>query len=522
MPEGVNQPDLIPPCRIVAWETTRACNLACKHCRAAAQSAAHPDELNFAEAVAFMDSLAAPDKPPMLIITGGEPLLRADIYELAAHAAKVGLRPVMALNGTLLDEAAARRIKDSGILRCSISLDGPDAARHDALRGVPGAFEGALKGIAALRAVGMPFQINSTVTRANLDSFKDIARLCAELGAAAWHIFLLVPSGRGAELPEEIISAAEYERLLNWFYDFRAQTPMQLKATCAPHYYRILRQRAGAEGIAVTPENFGAEAVTRGCLAGYGFCFVSHTGEVQPCGYLELSCGNIRQKPFAEIWREAEVFKALRTPTAYTGKCGPCAYHRFCGGCRARALTMNGNYLAEEPLCAYRPGKEKHAPEGRSENIDPLDRRLLDIIQSNFPLDPRPYARLGERLGLNEEDCLARVKALKEQGIIRRLGANFDSRKLGWKSTLCGAKVPQERLAEFINAVNALPGVTHNYLRDHAYNVWFTLIAPSEEAVAEILRELTEKTGITALNLPARKVYKLKVDFEMESGGPQD
>ena len=520
MPEGINQPDLIPPCRIVAWETTLACNLACKHCRATAQSAAHPDELSFAEAVAFMDSLAALNKPPMLIITGGEPLLRADIYEIAAYAAKVGLRPVMALNGTLLDEASAQRIKDSGILRCSISLDGPDAERHDALRGVPGAFEGALKGIAALKAVGLPFQINSTVTKGNLECFKDIARLCEELGAAAWHLFLLVPAGRGAELSAEIITAEEYEKLLNWFYDLRSETSMSLKATCAPHYYRILRQRAREEGIAVTPENFGLEAMTRGCLAGAGFCFVSHTGEVQPCGYLELSCGNIRKTPFAEIWREAEVFKALRDPAAYAGKCGPCAYHRFCGGCRARALTMNGNYLAEEPLCSYRPGEKKAPPASNPENIDFTDRRLLDIIQSDFPLDPQPYARLGEELGLSEEECLARVKALKKQGVIRRLGANFDSRKLGWKSTLCGAKVPEESLAGFIEAVNALPGVTHNYLRDHAYNVWFTLIAPSEEDIARILRELTEKTGITALNLPARKVYKLKVDFEMGTDFP--
>lgn len=351
-------PGAIPPCRIVAWETTRACNLVCRHCRATAQKAAHPDELSTAEGFAFIDSLAQ-GEAPMLIITGGEPLLRADIYDLAAYAAKKGLRPVMAVNGTLLDNAAASRLKDSGILRCSISLDGPDAARHDALRGVPGAFAGALRGITALKAVDLPFQINSTVTRANLDSFKDIARLGEELGAAAWHIFLLVPTGRGAELPEEIISAADYERLLNWFYDFRAKTPMQLKATCAPHYYRILRQRAEAVELAVTPENFGAEAMTRGCLAGYGFCFVSHTGEVQPCGYLELSCGNIRETSFWDIWREAEVFENLRDPAVYAGKCGPCAYHRFCGGCRARALTMHGHYLAEEPLCSYQPPAHK-------------------------------------------------------------------------------------------------------------------------------------------------------------------
>ena len=356
MPESPAPPEHpLPPCRILAWEVTRACNLACRHCRASAQDCPHPDELSTAEGLAFIDELAGLDTPPMLIFTGGEPLLRADIYDLAEHARKRGLKAVMAPNGTLLDARAAARLKDCGILRCSISLDGPDAARHDALRGAPGAFERALGGIAALKNVGMPFQINTAVTRANLDCFKDIARLCVDLGAAAWHIFLLVPAGRGADMIDESIEAVEYERLLNWFYDFRSRTPMRLKATCAPQYYRILRQRAKAEGVAVTPESFGLDAVTRGCLAGLGFCFVSHVGEVQPCGYLELSCGNIRSASFSDIWRESEVFKALRDPAAYAGKCGRCAYHRFCGGCRARALTLHGHYLAEEPFCAYTP-----------------------------------------------------------------------------------------------------------------------------------------------------------------------
>ena len=355
MPEFLNSPDSIPPCRILAWEVTRACNLACRHCRATAQETPHPDELTHAESLAFIDEMASGDAPPMLIFTGGEPLLRADVYDLAAYAKDRGLSCVMAPNGTLLNEAAAARLKACGIMRCSISLDGPDAARHDALRGVPGAFTDALRGIAALKSVDLPFQINTTVTQANRDCFKDIARLCADLGAAAWHIFLLVPTGRGAAMADESIAADEYEALLNWFYDFRAQTSMRLKATCAPQYYRILRQRAATEGLPVTPETFGLDAVTRGCLAGMGFCFVSHTGEVQPCGYLELSCGNIRQTPFWEIWRESEIFRRLRDKSAYAGKCGRCPYHRFCGGCRARALTMSGHYLAEEPLCSYQP-----------------------------------------------------------------------------------------------------------------------------------------------------------------------
>lgn len=161
-----------------------------------------------------------------------------------------------------------------------------------------------------------------------------------------------------------------------------------------------------------------------------------------------------------------------------------------------------------------RPGPEP-LPEPE-ERLDMIDRRLLDVIQTAFPLDSRPFARLGAELGISEEEALARVRCLKLQGLIRRLGANFDSRKLGWRSTLCGAKVPEEKLAAFTAEVNRLPGVTHNYLRNHTYNVWFTLIASSESEITAILHELTRRTGIAALNLPAQKVYKLKVDFSLE------
>jgi radical SAM protein with 4Fe4S-binding SPASM domain len=214
-----------------------------------------------------------------------------------------------------------------------------------------------MQGIEYLKQAGIPFQVNTTVTKTNLNSFEQIFTLAQNLGAVAWHIFLLVPTGRAAALQDEIISAKEYERILNWFYDFRRQTDMHLKATCAPHYHRILRQRAKEEGIAVNQENFGLDAVSRGCLGGIGFCFISHSGQVQPCGYLELDCGQVRETPFPEIWAESFHFQALRNPAAYQGKCGVCEYHRVCGGCRARALTMNGHYLAEEPLCSYVPHK---------------------------------------------------------------------------------------------------------------------------------------------------------------------
>ncbi len=348
-------PDGSPALRLVAWEVTRSCNLACRHCRAEAHSEPYPGECDTAAAKAFIDSLPEVGSP-IIIFTGGEPLLRRDIFELVAYARDKGLRSVMAPNGTLVTPENARLMAESGIQRCSISIDGADAAHHDAFRGVPGAFEGALRGMACLREAGIPFQINTTVTRDNLSHFKEIFSLAERLGAAAWHIFLLVPMGRATDLRDQVITAEEYEETLNWLYDFRKTTAMHLKATCAPHYYRIMRQRAKAEGVSVTPDTFGMDAMTRGCLGGIGFCFVSHVGRVQPCGYLELDCGNVFTTPLPEIWRSAEPFLRFRDKGAYLGKCGICEYHRVCGGCRARAYSLTGDSMAEEPLCTYAPG----------------------------------------------------------------------------------------------------------------------------------------------------------------------
>ena len=345
-----------PACRLIAWEVTRSCNLACKHCRAEAHEEAYPGELTTEQAKALIDTFPGVGNP-IVIFTGGEPLMRHDIFELVPYAKSKGLRCVMAPNGTLLTDENVRKIKEVGIERCSISIDAPTAEQHDEFRGVQGAFNASVTGIERLKKAGIEFQINTTVTRNNLPFFKDIFHLAQDLGAAAWHIFLLVPTGRGAELGAEVITDKDYEQVLNWFYDFRKTTDMQLKATCAPHYHRILRQRAKEEGIPVNFETFGLDAVSRGCLGGVGFCFISHVGQVQPCGYLELDCGNVLETPFPEIWKKSQHFQNLRNPKAYHGKCGVCEYERVCGGCRARAQTMNGHYLDEEPLCSYQPKK---------------------------------------------------------------------------------------------------------------------------------------------------------------------
>jgi len=347
-------PPPVPELRMVAWEVTRSCNLACRHCRASAERGPYPGELSTGEVLRVMDEIASFSKP-VIILTGGEPLLRSDVFNLARHGTQRGFRVVMATNGTLFTEDIVKEMKDSGIQRVSISLDGPDAETHDAFRKVKGSFEGSLRGIELLKKGQMEFQINTTVTQVNLHVIPDMLRLAVDLGAVAHHLFLLVPTGRGKELQDQEISALDYEKTLHWFYEQRDRVPLQLKATCAPHYYRILRQRAKQEGKKITPKEYGLDAMTRGCLGGISFCFISHVGQVQPCGYLELNCGQVRERPFDQIWAQSEIFKNLRNTNAYQGKCGRCEFRKVCGGCRARAYETSGDYMAEEPYCIYEP-----------------------------------------------------------------------------------------------------------------------------------------------------------------------
>jgi heme b synthase len=343
--------------RLVAWETTRRCNLSCVHCRAAAEDHDYPDELDTEASFRLLDQIREVGEP-IIILTGGEPLMREDIFEIASYGTSIGLRMVMAPNGTMITHENARKMKASGIKRISVSLDGATKESHDNFRGIEGAYEGALNGISLAKEAGIDFQINTVITKTNLDEIPSILALAERLGAVAHHIFLLVPTGRGKYIVEQEIDAKEYEKTLNWFYDQREKTSLQLKATCAPHYYRILRQRAKEEGKKVSFDTHGLDAVTRGCLAGTGFCFISHTGKVQTCGFLDVECGDITTTPFKEVWEDSEVFNRLRKVDNYEGKCGACEYTRVCGGCRARAYEATGNYMAEEPLCTYQPKKK--------------------------------------------------------------------------------------------------------------------------------------------------------------------
>lgn len=348
---------------LIAWEITRSCILHCRHCRAVANDGPYPGELSTEESRRVLDSIAARWQP-IIILTGGEPLMRPDIWEIARYGTDLGLRMVMATCGTMITKNTVSAMKRTGIRRVSISLDGATATSHDTFRGMPGAFDKTLAGIAILKSGGIPFQVNTTITRHNLDELPDILDLTIKLGAAAFHPFLLVPTGRGSALAGEEISPVEYERVLNWFYDMQDQVSIPFKPTCAPHYHRILRQRDSAIGKS-RQKPIGhpgqLQGLTKGCMGGQTFAFISHTGILQICGFLDLPCGDLRKVDydFPKLWDESPVFREMRDWDKYHGKCGICEYRKVCGGCRARAFASTGDYLAEEPDCIYQPASSR-------------------------------------------------------------------------------------------------------------------------------------------------------------------
>jgi radical SAM protein with 4Fe4S-binding SPASM domain len=308
--------------------------------------------------------------------------MRPDVFELAEEAVRVGLPIALATNGTIMDDHVAKRVVDVGFRRVSMSFDGPDAPTHDQFRAIHGAFESSVAGFKLLRSLGMSMQMNTTVARHNYRKLDEMYKLALDMGADALHIFMLVPVGCGMSLSQDImLRPEEYENALNWIYDRSLEGKLHLKATCAPHYFRVMRQRAKADGKPMpaaahphrsmageagakpagqhpgTHGGHGADmtAMTKGCLAGQAVCFVSHTGEVFPCGYLPVSSGNVKQNSLPVIWRDSRIFADLRDDTRLDGKCGCCEYKKVCMGCRARAYASTHDYLAEEPNCGYTP-----------------------------------------------------------------------------------------------------------------------------------------------------------------------
>ncbi len=323
---------------IISWNTTRACNLSCVHCYRDA-GAAESGELTTAEGKKLLDEIARAGFK-IMVFSGGEPLIRPDIYDLISHAKTLGLRPVLGTNGILITPEAAARLKEAGAACAGISLDSRDKEKHDWFRGYDGAWEETMKGIAACREAGLPFQIHTTVMNWNEEEVTAITDLAVELGAVAHHIFFLVPTGRGKDIEETTLKTQQYEALLERILAKQAEVPIELKPTCAPQFMRIARQK----GI---PMRF-----TKGCLAGTTYCVILPGGDVHPCPYLPLKAGNVREMPFDAIWRDSVLFGELRHQPL-KGGCGRCGYGDICGGCRARAYYYSdGDYLAEEPWCA--------------------------------------------------------------------------------------------------------------------------------------------------------------------------
>ena len=324
---------------LVSWNTTNACNMYCEHCYRDAGAAAE-EELNTQEGKALIDEIVKAGFK-IMIFSGGEPLLRPDIFELVDYATAKGLRPVFGTNGSLITPQTAEKLKVAGALGMGISLDSINPAKHDRFRATPGAWESAVTGMRNCRAAGLPFQIHTTVMDWNYDEVETLTDFAVSEGAVAHHIFFMVPTGRAVNIETESLKAEQYESLLQRIMKKQQEVKIELKPTCAPQFMRIASQM----GLKLRFQ--------RGCLAGTGYCIISPRGDVQPCAYLNIPLGNVRETPFSEIWQHNEVLNKLRT-LDYSGGCGACEYKKVCGGCRARAYFYHdGDYMAEEPWCLY-------------------------------------------------------------------------------------------------------------------------------------------------------------------------
>ncbi len=345
------------PLRAVVWEATRACRFACAHCRAMAQPKRSPVELSKDEVIKLVEEIASfPNSKPLFVISGGDPLLRDDVFEIASYATKLGLKVGMSPSGSDITPDVVRMMKGSGVKIVSISVDGSREEIHDSFREVPGAFQMAMQSIKYIREGGIPFQINTTVSRHNIYDLLNIYELVFEVGASAWDVFVFIPIGRG-RINHKILglSPHEYEDVLNLIYKISLRSKISVRMTCSPPYMRVVLHEKGEDGWKSqegrTIQSMGA----RGCLSGNGFAFVSHMGNVYGCGFLPIPAGNIRKQNFRDIYEKSPLFSKLRDYDLIQGKCGVCEFKTACGGCRARALTMKGNFLDEDPYCAYIP-----------------------------------------------------------------------------------------------------------------------------------------------------------------------
>ena len=348
---------------IVIWETTQACDLACVHCRACAQPLRSALELSTGEAKRLIDEVKALGAP-VFVLTGGDPLKRPDIFELVEYASTLGVRISLTPSATpLLTQDAIRKLKQCGLARLAVSLDGPNANVHDAFRRVRGSYDWTLSAVRWAREIGLPVQINTTITRHNLQYLDSTIALLEQLDIVLWSVFFLVPTGRGSAI--DLISAEEFEQVFEKLYQTSRRVSFDIKSTEAQHYRRFLLQRRTEEkrksnGQSLppslptgTPDGIGR--APRGINDGKGFVFISHLGEVFPSGFLPVSAGNVRKQSLAELYRYSPLFVALRDSSKLKGKCGICEFREVCGGSRARAYALTGDPFAEEPCCIWQP-----------------------------------------------------------------------------------------------------------------------------------------------------------------------
>ncbi len=341
----------------IAWEITRRCNLHCIHCRSSSEEVVndHPDPKK-EECIRIIDDITSFAKPVM-VLTGGEPLLRKDFFEIAKYGTQKGLRVCLATNGTLVNDEICQKLKEVDIKMVSLSLDGPNEDIHDDFRKQKGAFKATINAAKLFKKHDIPFLINSSFTKRNQNTIQEVYKLAKELGATAWYMFMIVPTGRAEELLNELISREDYEKILNWHYDMeKNEKDVLVRPTCAPQYYRIILERSKKEG-----EKFERRTLkfstggSKGCIAGQLICIINVDGDVLPCSYFPLPAGNIKKQSFKDIWENSELLKNLRNFSSYKGRCGVCEYVNVCGGCRARAYCLKDDYMEEDPYCKYIP-----------------------------------------------------------------------------------------------------------------------------------------------------------------------
>lgn len=331
---------------VVIWEATRCCDLACRHCRATANRRHHPEELKTAESKRLIDQIARCN-PGIFIITGGDPMQRADLLELVQYATGKGLRVALSPSATpKFLSTDMKPFHQAGVRRMSFSLDGAEPMTHDAFRGVEGTAEWTMEAIQSAQQVGIDIQINTTMTRQNIGEFDDFKHVVTMLKPAVWTVFMLVPTGRGKS--RDMLNGLEVETLFQGLADWEQEAPYEIKTTEGQHFRRVSLQRWKARGGRREPR---IAAINDG----KGFVFISHTGEICPSGFLPLPGGNVRKEELIDVYRNSPIFQQLRNPDALKGKCGRCEYRALCGGSRARAYAMTGDYLAPEPLCIYQP-----------------------------------------------------------------------------------------------------------------------------------------------------------------------